>query len=125
MASLFNTLAVTFACFASVLAIMSPSEADPTSNSLQRRVNRPVGYPGAICNANQILQGIAEGNQPQSAFNDYSAISNNYTIFGDARFYGDKSLNDAFVAIGVSDGNFQRWGGQVSEHINEVYQQHC
>ena len=119
MASLFNTFAVAFACFAVVLAIMSPSEAIPTSNDLQRTVNRPVGYAGAICNANQILQGIAAGDQPQSEFNDYSAISNNYTLFGDARFYGDKSLNDTFYAIGVSDGNFQRWGGEVSEHRDE------
>ncbi|MCJ1324295.1 hypothetical protein MMC10_000957 [Thelotrema lepadinum] len=93
---------------------MASSKLVPRGAVNDRSLNKPVGYNGAVFRTNQFVQQIAAGNQPQSIFTDYSAIANNYKLFGDARFFGDTSLNDTFAAIGVSDANFQSWGAQYT-----------
>lgn len=96
------------------IALAAPEDGFFNPLNIGRRVNKPTDYQGAICNANRALAQIAAGNQPQSTYTDYTALSNNYQLYSANRWPIDGSLDGVFGTLNIHKANFIRWGGDVS-----------
>ncbi|KAI4147664.1 MAG: hypothetical protein LQ340_005454 [Diploschistes diacapsis] len=96
------------------IALAAPEDGFFNPLNIGRRVNKPTDYQGAICNANRALAQIAAGNQPQSTYTDYTALSNNYQLYSANRWPIDGSLDGVFGTLNIHKANFIRWGGDYS-----------